>query len=765
MNRLSVRALTLLAVGAALHAASPVVEGSGGAGGEMASAPVHRLGDDLVVREWVVLGPFPNTETGSESEGNIRRAAFDRDDLVPLGGEEQAVIVPGTSVEFTNTDGETSTVQAVLAKVDNRGAVDLDSLFEGPEYVSAYAFACLEAQEDATAHVFFGSDDGAKVWVNGELVHSLWEPTGRPWTAREDHFTFDVRAGLNPVLVKVEDREHDWKFSLEVAAGEQAEAILAEMERHRLLRELMDEELQVGDGWDFTFRSEEFPRIRWKNPYLVEQVIGDSPLTVRWFDGDLNEVTTASAAGRYGAYVEARSDDGSLIRRALTFYRHPEDWHPWRNRAPIAVRWLQGAGVAPEVWAAFADRIADAESERFVEFLFTDERGAILLAGLAETEALDGDPTQLDWPEMRDQDYHLALKRKILGLPDLPGLSVPGARDGEPATVLRAGEPAEAEVKAHTADRIRAACAAWWEASKEPFTALVARHGVVVFHEAFGETSDGPVTLETRYPMASITKMLTGLLFVQFIDQGLAHPEDPIGRFLPDFPVDGPKTITFRHCFMHTTGLWGHGEWGGMNNPWLDNVIANGLEILTPGERNQYNGMGFDLAGKAMEVAAGKSIFRLMQEHFFLPLGIEGATIVDLGYGTMFTAEDLAKVGQLMINRGSYGNVVFFSPQSFEEMMPVAYEDVFPAMKGSKNTYGFGFHPIAEKPLGPDGKEIEGAEPILSSETFGHGSASSTVIRVDFDHDLVVAVTRFSAGPGYDKHLRNVLTAVAESLL
>jgi CubicO group peptidase (beta-lactamase class C family) len=201
-----------------------------------------------------------------------------------------------------------------------------------------------------------------------------------------------------------------------------------------------------------------------------------------------------------------------------------------------------------------------------------------------------------------------------------------------------------------------------------------------------------------------------------------------------------------------------------MSNPWLGNVIANALDVLSPGERNQYNGMGFDLAGKVMELIAGRSIFRLMQEQLFLPLGIDEATIVDLGYGTMFTAEDLARVGQLVLNRGSYGEMRLFWPESFEEMMPVVYEDVFPAMEGNKGSYGFGFHVIAEKPLDAEGDEIADADPILSEQTYGHGSASSTVIRIDFDHDLVVAVTRFSAGPDYGKHLRQVLTAVAEGM-
>ncbi len=45
----------------------------------------------------------------------------------------------------------------------------------------------------------------------------------------------------------------------------------------------------------------------------------------------------------------------------------------------------------------------------FVNMLESEEEGAILLAGLSEIEALDRKPTQLEWPETLNQDYHLAL--------------------------------------------------------------------------------------------------------------------------------------------------------------------------------------------------------------------------------------------------------------------------------------------------------------------------------------------------------------------
>jgi CubicO group peptidase (beta-lactamase class C family) len=242
-----------------------------------------------------------------------------------------------------------------------------------------------------------------------------------------------------------------------------------------------------------------------------------------------------------------------------------------------------------------------------------------------------------------------------------------------------------------------------------------------------------------------------------------------VGKYLPDFPVEGDKVITLRHCLSHTTGFEGHGNWGGMNNPWLDNVLANGLELAAPGEVAVYNGMGFDLAGKVMEIVSGKSIFRLFHENFFGPLGQDDPTIVDLGYGIDCTAMDLARVGQLMMNRGAYGETEFFSPETFAQLTPRNYEEAFPLIKKIQGHfllkgYGLGIqnmpdpHPEAGKNgVAPD-------QTILSDSTIAHGSASSTILRVDRDNELVVVVTRFTHGKDINTHRSRFLMAVAESL-
>jgi CubicO group peptidase (beta-lactamase class C family) len=338
---------------------------------------------------------------------------------------------------------------------------------------------------------------------------------------------------------------------------------------------------------------------------------------------------------------------------------------------------------------------------------------------------------------------------------------MPRRMDGPPAPVLHEGTPEEAGVKPDAAESIRARCQQWYEDSREPFVVFVARHGVIVIHEAFGEQDGDPVSLTTPMEMASISKAITGMMFAQFVDQGLIAIDDPVGKFLPDFPVEGDKAITLRHCFTHTSGLDGHFEWRGVYNPWLDNVIANGLEYLEPGTTLRYNGVGYDLAGKVMEVVAGKSILRLMQENFLQPLGATNTNMADMACCTQSTAEDIARMAQLMLNRGAYGDLRFFSPETFEQLLPRRLDEFYPVVHME---WGIGL--VWERDPHPDaGKnDIPAGAIMLGHNTIGHGAASSAVLRIDLDNDLLVVVTRNRAGPRYEEHLPRLLLTIAQNL-
>ncbi len=735
------------------------------------------------ILEWYVLGPFPNPVLSVPDEEGAMRGGFNKDFLVSAGGEISAELNSDTEISYMLNESE-GVAKTQLVTASAEGKINLEALYDGKEFALAYAYAEVNLEEPWEGIAFFGSDDWAKVWLNGALVHNHWgEALGRAWRAREDHFEISLDQGTNRILVKIDQNTGPWAFSLELLLKDQAEAIFAEEIHRDSIKNLQEAQIVPNPRWSFIFDPGPFPKLEWENPELVKQHLGATELVVRWFDADLNEVEKAEQPGRYAAYVEAIADDGRKIRRAMTFFAKDPTWQPWYEISGITVPYIPNDMVSREVWEEQNFSTGQAAGNMLMHMLFESPDGAMLLAGLYNQAPLGRTAGQLESANTFDQDYHLALKKKILGLPVHSGLTPPITSIDHEAPVLRPGSLNEAGFSDDMPEQLRKVCLEWASGGNEPFTALVARNGIVVFHEAFG-LENRPVTLDTRFPLASLTKSFAGLLFGQFLDQGLIELDDPVGKYLPDFPVEGEKMVTLRQCLTHTTGLEGHGNWGALYNPWMENIIVNGLELLNPGNVMIYNGMGFDLAGRVMEYVDGRSIFRIMHEQFFIPLDMDAPTIIDLGYGVDCTVFDLAKVGQVMLNRGAYGNQRFMSPETFDMLLPQVYREMYPGLAEIDGEYGLGIawmrtpRPVEldgdaensglatfEANLGDTEGNLKDRRYLLSENTIGHGAASSAVLRADLDNHIVVAVSRFSGGQDYDQYLTRFLQVVDDSIV
>jgi len=180
--------------------------GAGFVHGQAPSGPAAFYADlqpDTFLTEWLVIGPFPVSEdTGAVPDEAIQQQAFGSDPLV----KEFIAVSVGQAHQV---DGQEYRWQVVTADAD---VVDLDKVFDGKDFVSAYARADLELPEATSVLMALGSDDGVKVWLNGEVVHENW--VARPVNKDEDLFPMDFRKGRNTILIKVQDRELDWGFCL-----------------------------------------------------------------------------------------------------------------------------------------------------------------------------------------------------------------------------------------------------------------------------------------------------------------------------------------------------------------------------------------------------------------------------------------------------------------------------------------------------------------------------------------------------------------------
>ncbi|TFH28205.1 MAG: class A beta-lactamase-related serine hydrolase [Bacteroidia bacterium] len=506
----------------------------------------------------------------------------------------------------------------------------------------------------------------------------------------------------------------------------------------------------VESDLSFQFWKGTFPELEVNSPATMKNFLGgEYSIDVRWFDTYLLEVDTLLRPGRYGYYAEITGANGIVVKKAGTFFCTPDDWMGWSEPLQSNINYFPFDSIPESVWEENRAPISDYGGQILLKSIVNNQDGGILMSFIHDMHLKKLNPGPLHTPVIMDGDYHIRLKQKVMGMENTyPPLALP-EKSNRPATVVHLMEGKEQEKNASFEEEMRALCIEWAEVSGEPFDMLVAKDGSILFHGAFGENLRGKFTEEEPTEIASITKLYTGLLFAQFVDQGLIGIDDPVGKYLPDFPSTGEKEITLRQCFTHTSGFYGHGSLGGVQNPWLDNSLALWLPYLEPGTRHYYNGMGYNLAGKVMEIVSGKSIFHLMHEYLFGPLQLQHTQLdIDLAYGIRSTAYDMAVVGQMLLNKGSYGNLRFFSEKTFESLLPVELETYFPEIKGK--AWGIGMTYMNR--YAEDEKSGE-KRAILSDQIVGHGSATSSVLNVDLKNGIVITQSRMNGGAQYDRYL------------
>jgi CubicO group peptidase (beta-lactamase class C family) len=493
------------------------------------------------------------------------------------------------------------------------------------------------------------------------------------------------------------------------------------------------------------FKPGETPRVAWRDADEVRRLGFDGPLRVRWFDAKLNESAAPAGPGRWLAWIEGTAPSGTPLRRAMTFFGLPKDFlSGFAPDLTVAFPHFPGPN-APASWREHQAELTRSTGDLVLHALLESDKAAILMAGLAESKPLGRPARFVESAAVLNDDYHLALKLKVQGLQHRVCPLQPPRQRATPATVLRKGTLHEAGMKSDAKTRIDAICRAWAKDTGEPFVTLVARRGVIVTHEAFGKDKGGkPVARDYRCWVASITKTVTALLFSRFVDQGLVALDDPLSAVFPDYPKNDPHVPTFRQCFNHTSGLSGHGDFGGMRNPHLENIVLNAIDVNQPGARYAYCGLGFELAAKAMEILAGKSAVRVYDEGLFRPLGFGDVTIGNASSDGEFTAMELGILAQWVANRGSYGPLEFISPQTFEKLMP---EPVRVADRGYTEDEGMGIHWVRHlKPGTPRGSKRP-EDLLFSPRTLGHGSFSGCVFVVDPDQQLIITQVRKQSGP------------------
>jgi CubicO group peptidase (beta-lactamase class C family) len=144
---------------------------------------------------------------------------------------------------------------------------------------------------------------------------------------------------------------------------------------------------------------------------------------------------------------------------------------------------------------------------------------------------------------------------------------------------------------------------------------VVIQDGTVVYKNAYGMSDvEAKIanTPRTRLLLASVTKLFTATAIMQLQERGLLRIDDPVAKYLPDFP-HGHK-MTLRHLLSHTGGIPDFVSY--------EQVGQQPLEF-EPGERVSYSNVGYQILGMIIEKVSRKEYGAYLQENIFQPLGMQ----------------------------------------------------------------------------------------------------------------------------------------------
>lgn len=121
---------------------------------------------------------------------------------------------------------------------------------------------------------------------------------------------------------------------------------------------------------------------------------------------------------------------------------------------------------------------------------------------------------------------------------------------------------------------------------------------------------------DTSFRFASITKQFTAAAIMKLVDQGKVSLDDPLTKYLPDYPGPG-GAATVRQLLNHTSGIMPYTqipEWAAKANTGASTTTQGLVDVFKavplqfqPGEKYEYNNSGYVLLGAILEKVTGKS--------------------------------------------------------------------------------------------------------------------------------------------------------------
>jgi CubicO group peptidase (beta-lactamase class C family) len=188
---------------------------------------------------------------------------------------------------------------------------------------------------------------------------------------------------------------------------------------------------------------------------------------------------------------------------------------------------------------------------------------------------------------------------------------------------------------------------------------MLVRHGHVV-----AEGWWGPYDAKTRHELYSLSKSFTSTAVGLAVAEGKLSIDDPVLKFFPDDAPQEPSTnlkaMRVRDLLCMSTGHQTEPRVMMSKDSWVKAFLAAPVEHK-PGTHFLYNTAATYMQSAIVQKVTGRTVLDYLRPKLFEPLGIEDPTwgtspqgVTLGGYGLSVRTEDIAKFGQLYLQKGKW---------------------------------------------------------------------------------------------------------------
>jgi CubicO group peptidase (beta-lactamase class C family) len=211
-------------------------------------------------------------------------------------------------------------------------------------------------------------------------------------------------------------------------------------------------------------------------------------------------------------------------------------------------------------------------------------------------------------------------------------------------------------------------------------TILVAHKNKIIEKRAYGLSSiefNVKNNLETKFNIASITKMFTSVATLQLYEQGKLKLDVPIGKYLPNYPNKLVRdSVTIHQLLSHTSGLNNFyvADEAKMKNLEYNKtsdfvqLFVNDTLLSKPGTKYNYSASGFVILGLIIEKVSKKNYYDYIKDAILKPAEMFNTSELEVdsivsnkasGYTSMFGENKILKKNDYYLTKASPGGFYY----------------------------------------------------------------------------------------------------------